>query len=865
MAVVGSSYQPKEAKPKTKSRSGCLTCKKKRLKCDEQKPFCYNCIKKQIQCGGYATNFKWKTFKLRDPPSLDSKVKKESPPPEPTSRKPSVSSSKRSAGRADLEALLLEDHLELTALSVVGKSTKAIKLETELLAKGINPQSYLQEEEIRPTKKMRRSYSHNEIQMSPPVTAMHRSHSASTPVPPEELRALKSDFKNMNGLQSLAEAAVDEMRTRSPIFDTPEMQLAPYMSQKSPRNTASSTPGIDWNTVNHLHSPGAGFKDHIVDLNLTPSLSAIMNYVFTDGKLADLHGFPLGPSLDTPPSPLELSIVPTEKPTNEVPESPDGSCDLLYEVVLALRLLASPSISSGLLHNSLLRTSEHEQILYLYSTYTCGIMSIKSGYSENPWRSIYVPIANDYSYLFNSIASMTMFHLAGNAKLSGDSGALRSKGYNYMKKCILELATGLSRSENDSHNQFPADIALATCLNLAVGESWDTHISSGIAHLKGAKSMIQKVLLILKQYATTYIQSGRVDERAKGRLVLVSDDEWRRLELDPAGDDNEILAGHIQNLYIPRKLQLLLNEWIYFEVLSQMTSNSCQDDKGIDLVATITKTIQTTQKKRTDEKRERRTSEKSNSPTDSLSLWGMPGPSFFENLDTMLQNNDCVDPLLGCAQSLFSIMGKVANLISKVRKSWEADKKQMRNSLSNITLALELRQQLLDWKPNVTAQAAGMMNEQGEDSSWDIYLCVSTAEAYRYATLLYLHEAVPEVPLLSSHQLSEKIFVLLALIPSNLNLYIIHIFPLLVSSCEAKEGEEREWCGARWELLISRLWIGNIDRAYEVVKEVWRRKDEQRQLGADKPADPVSEEKGIMSKLHWSSVMREWGWEVLLA
>ncbi|KAJ5128306.1 C6 transcription factor [Penicillium atrosanguineum] len=33
-----------------KSRAGCLTCKKRRIKCDEQKPHCQRCQKKGIQC-----------------------------------------------------------------------------------------------------------------------------------------------------------------------------------------------------------------------------------------------------------------------------------------------------------------------------------------------------------------------------------------------------------------------------------------------------------------------------------------------------------------------------------------------------------------------------------------------------------------------------------------------------------------------------------------------------------------------------------------------------------------------------------------------------------------------------------------------
>ncbi|CAL3972449.1 unnamed protein product [Diplocarpon coronariae] len=38
-----------------KAKSGCLTCKIRRVKCDEQKPSCLRCLKFGIQCDGYAT------------------------------------------------------------------------------------------------------------------------------------------------------------------------------------------------------------------------------------------------------------------------------------------------------------------------------------------------------------------------------------------------------------------------------------------------------------------------------------------------------------------------------------------------------------------------------------------------------------------------------------------------------------------------------------------------------------------------------------------------------------------------------------------------------------------------------------------
>lgn len=924
---------PPKLRSKTKSRNGCVTCKLKRLKCDEQKPSCLNCRKKNIDCGGYATRYKWRLFNdgkdsisfAHTPRLNESNVS--TPATSAASLAEQTFVKMEPSGDSNL---LLKQHMEMTSLSVLGKSMKAIKMENELLARGINPETY--EGRATEPKKMRRSFSYADLFEPAQPTKLQRSLSTNSQSPNFDIQSIRSEYRKANALESLAEAAIDEIKTRSPMAMSPPFtsDVALPGFPKDPETVATPKEWLfNGNLPHSSEIPTPNGKDTMSDLNLTPSLTALINYVFTandEGHKGDNTSIKLGALGEVPLSPLDLTVGNGQFDIGGTPRnaafrrgslanSPPGAVVpvhnknlLLYDVGTQLMKYEppSPSISSSISNQNLMKTSENEQILFLYSTYTCGIMSIKAGPSENPWRNIFIPLATNYSYLFNSIASMTLFHLAGNSKIAEQSANLRSKGYFYMKKCILELASGLSKMNNDVHgeNQLPADIALTTCLNLAVSESWDTHTSSGIAHLKGAKSMIQKVLTLIKQHINTISRKPKDSPEVttakagiRNQLVLVSEDEWSKIE--EIADDGQ--PGQITHneFFIPRNLQLLFNEWIYFEVLSQMTSHTAQDDKGIDLVATITKIIQTTQKKRDEESRESRSSEKSDSPTHSESNESINGLlnghafNFFENLDIMLNNNDYVDPLLGCAQSLFLIMGRVANLISKVRKAKEGDKRTSRNSLANISLACELKQQLTDWKANVSPHMVEMTSGQYEETTWDIYSCVATAEAYRYGTLLYLHQAVPEIPLLNSHQLAEKIFVLMASIPTNSNLHIIHIFPLLVSSCEAEPGEEREWCEARWALMSERLWIGNIDRALEVVKEVWRRKDEQARkarrdledsaigkslndaksislqinglmaaLGNENSNDEL---KGITSKLHWSSVMREWGWEVLLA
>lgn len=822
-------------KKTTKSRNGCITCKQRRTKCDETKPTCLKCAKKNIECGGYPSSYKW--------------VNPEFPPSVPVKR-PGFSHVKSLAPLASKD-VLIKAALEDAALSVVGRPLKELSSEKA--------------HRLPVTKKLRRSWSLSDVDNGVSQSPQRSNNSL------VEFRSrIKSDCSPSNMLDvSIASQSVLMAPSSSD-------QMSSVISEGYRENdSASSISDTPYN------------KDSMADLNLTPSLSALMHQIFTPsvGK----SGFnAMEPYADPSFSPLELngpSMEDLQYVKNDV---------TAREVASYSKPDTSIAINIGLTSSdqSLIQSSEQDHILGLYTTHTSGILSIKCGEKENPWNILYVPLAREYSFVFNSIASMTLFHLAGNTKIPSERGNLRSKGCYYMKKCILELASGLKSVEEEAdESSLPPDVALMTCLNLAISESWDTHTSSGIAHLKGARSLIHKVLSLIKDYmAKRDLTSTIVDSLIKTKLKLVDEHEWKHIEEGSSSTRSSNALQH--DFIVPKNLQLVFNKWIYLHVLSQMTVQSGQDERGIDLVATITSIIHSTHEKKI-KKEQDLLMEKKDSPT--YSETGLSSSSnmggFFEDFNCAFLNSDLIDPLLGCAQSLFLIMGKVASLISQVRKEKEKLLKSARNSLNNIAKASELRQKLLSWKPEISMGGFGMDSLGTGGESWDVNSCITTAEAYRTATLLYLHQAVPEIPLAPSHQLAEKIFVLLATVPTSSNLHIIHIFPLLVSSCEASPGEERRWCETRWAFLSEKLWIGNVDRAFEVVKEVWRRKDEssrkkRRELeestitvlrvcddlhrlateinGLMATQPDADSEQGICSRNHWNSVMKEWEWEVFL-
>jgi hypothetical protein len=348
-----------------------------------------------------------------------------------------------------------------------------------------------------------------------------------------------------------------------------------------------------------------------------------------------------------------------------------------------------------------------EVLLSYFDKNTCGIMSVKDGPTENPWRTLIWPLARNSQALYHAISSMTAFHM------SRERPQLRLEGIEHMRKSLRFLGQGLS------HKNIRPEAALGTTLVLAFSEAFDRHISTGIQHLRGARILLDEQL-------------------AKITPTNVSTEAFQRLKF-------------------------LFNVWVYLDVLARLTSD---EEEG-----------------------------------------GMNPREIYAPL---IESNE-IDPLLGCAATLFPLIGEAASLVQRVRQS-------EKNSVGIISSAMDLKVQLEAWR----VQA---YYEPIEDPTSDVQHCTTTAEAYRWATLLYLHQAVPELPSPSAHELADKVMRLIASIPPASRCCVVHIYPLLVAGCEAVGNEEREWVRKRWEGMSNRMWIGNVDKAWQVVKEVWYRRD----------------------------------------
>lgn len=195
-------------------------------------------------------------------------------------------------------------------------------------------------------------------------------------------------------------------------------------------------------------------------------------------------------------------------------------------------------------------------------------------------------------------------------------------------------------------------------------------------------------------------------------------------------------------------------------------------------------------------------------------------PSY--SLDTPIPNwsefgwsTSNLDHLMGYSTTFFPIMRRVADLINKVRA-----RSTPRNSPAIISQALQLRRIIEDWTPPVDLETIDNPTPTMTDA-------IQTAEAYRWATLCLLYQAIPELPNLTSYgELAQKILIYLATIPPNSTTIIAHILPLMVAGTDAVEEEDREFVRERWRAMAARMVTGIVDRCLNITEEVWRRREE---------------------------------------
>lgn len=629
----------------SKSRNGCITCKAKRLKCDETKPTCQQCARRAVTCGGYKKDFKWRPFEEPNVPAKPpAKSRKDSDLPNPTSAPANF-----------------HQHVG------VQDPQYGFSAPTQNIFYAPPPSSY-----------------------SPvPGLPLQTSFSSQTPYPPDRIYAVPHSSPFMVTPQPMS--PVDSYAPSS--LEGPQSLFGAESS--TTRQTKTTAPS----------SVSSGQSPRLVDL-LIPGTDLTVPPEEYSSFLSQHEAF-YQPTGLTPPAPLDDDIEEIPRDINldpaawvmRLPSPTPSSSSSSSSDSPDFQILAQPQFS----------LTSPETLTRRYDRDTCGVLSVKDGPTENPWRTLVWPLARDCPALYHAIASMTSFHQ------SKEVPAMRIQGIDHMRNSVHALAAGLQDMRFDA--------AISTTLVLAFSESWDSHISTGINHIRGAKILINQALV-------------------QHRHTPKKGDDWTRLKF-------------------------LCNTWIYMDVISRLTSADDDESNDVDTV--------------------------------------------HESIYAAGETDAALDPLMGCASTLFPIIGRVANLVRKVRRSPS-------NGPSIISQAVLLKSQLDDWTPPSYI-------EDPEDETTSPHDSIKTAIAYQYATLLYLHQAVPEIPSQPSSVLAKKVLCELATVEPRSRSVIVHIYPLMAAGCEAVEQEDRSWVKERWGFMSSRMKLGILEKSLEVTKEVWNRRD----------------------------------------
>ena len=164
-----------------------------------------------------------------------------------------------------------------------------------------------------------------------------------------------------------------------------------------------------------------------------------------------------------------------------------------------------------------------DMLIARFASETCGILSIKDGQNENPWRTMLLPMSFGVPALHHAILCLSAFHA------SREDQRFRIAGLKHMQKSIQYLGKQLGTMRRD--------VALATTLVLAFSESWNEETSTGIRHLKAARTLVT-------QAVATNIGNADFDE----------------LE----------------------RLKFLRNTWVYMDVIARITATDCDDLENLD-------------------------------------------------------------------------------------------------------------------------------------------------------------------------------------------------------------------------------------------------------------------------------------------
>ncbi|VUC31284.1 unnamed protein product [Clonostachys rosea] len=194
-----------------------------------------------------------------------------------------------------------------------------------------------------------------------------------------------------------------------------------------------------------------------------------------------------------------------------------------------------------------------------------------------------------------------------------------------------------------------------------------------------------------------------------------------------------------------------------------------------------------------------------------------------------------VDTLLGMATTLWPIIHRLSTLVS-LKAELESATTQgqvskvavLRTELETTTAAIQVA--LTQWQPMLPPEDVSSSSEpETLKERSRLRSIVNNAHAYRHSAFVYLYRTIRKYP--RSHALVQQ-HTRLSLqhcmgTVSNEGPMSALLWPLFVAACEATDEADRDLARQSFVAIDRRQGMANIDRAWTVVQEVWRRADDE--------------------------------------
>lgn len=204
-----------------------------------------------------------------------------------------------------------------------------------------------------------------------------------------------------------------------------------------------------------------------------------------------------------------------------------------------------------------------------------------------------------------------------------------------------------------------------------------------------------------------------------------------------------------------------------------------------------------------------------------------------------------VDALLGLATSLWPVIHRLSSLLAVKNEVEESEAHGDLSRTANLRAGFDeecaaVECSLDEWQPmlpsdcNLQADLEGLPSTTGAKLK-QFQSIFNTALAYRHSALVYLYRTIYDCPRehpVVQHHTSVSLVHCEATVRHEGPMGAL-LWPLFVASCEAVGPVDRELAREAFRGIGQRQGMTNIDRAWEVVQEVWSRADETEEEGSE--------------------------------